>query len=198
MRASSESRSHPALGRLDEQKGIHLIRHALFYALQHGAQFILLGSASNHAIGSQFSDLKRQVNDSPDCHIELGFNEDLSHLIYAGSDMMIVPSLFEPCGLTQMISLKYGTVPVVRGIGGLVNTVFDKDYSDRSWEDRNGYVFQQADFPGVESALYRAISLWYSFPGDFRQLMIHGMKYDFSWNYPGGHYLAIYEHIRHK
>jgi starch synthase len=186
------------VGRLDDQKGVHLIHHAAYYAIQHGAQFILLGSASSHRIGSQFDDLKRQLNNSPDCHIELGFNEELSHLIYAGSDILIVPSLYEPCGLTQMIALRYGTVPVVRAVGGLVNTVFDKDYSDRSWEDRNGFVFNNPDFPGINSALDRSISLWHSFPDDFRQLMTHGMRYDFSWKHPGNHYLAIYEHIRHK
>jgi starch synthase len=61
-------------------------------------------------------------------HLELSFNEELAHLIYAGADVMVVPSNFEPCGLTQLISLKYGTVPVVRGVGGLVSTVFDWDY----------------------------------------------------------------------
>lgn len=186
------------VGRLDAQKGVHLITHAIHYSLRQGAQFVLLGVASNNEINNHFWHQKHILNENPNCHLELSFNEELSHLIYAGADMVIIPSLFEPCGLAQMIGLKYGTVPVVRSIGGLVDTVFDKDYAQMDWEKRNGFVFNQADSAGVESALNRAIALWYSYPDDFRSLMIHGMKYDFSWNYPGHHYLNIYDYIRFK
>ncbi|MBS1221107.1 MAG: glycogen/starch synthase, partial [Proteobacteria bacterium] len=186
------------VGRLDSQKGVHLIHHAIFYALHNNAQFVLLGSSPEPSINQHFWNLKRHLNDSPDCHLELGFDEELSHLIYAGADMIVMPSVFEPCGLTQMIALKYGTVPIVREVGGLKDTVFDKDYAHKPWEERNGYVFQGADHPGVESAMYRAIALWYAYPDDFRQLMIHGMRYDYSWCRPGQDYLNIYEHIRCK
>ena len=112
--------------------------------------------------------------------------------------MIIVPSLFEPCGLTQMIALKYGTVPVVRATGGLRDTVFDADYSQRPYHERNGYTFNDFNFRGIESALERAIGMWYSYPNHFRELMVNGMRYDFSWNHPGYHYLNIYEHIGDK
>lgn len=142
---------------------------------------------------------KNHLNDNPDAHLELGFNEELSHLIYAAADMIVVPSNYEPCGLTQMIGLKYGTVPIVRGVGGLVNTVFDRDYDqNKPKSERNGYVFHQTDFQAIESALDRAIGLWYKYPKEFQQLMIQGMEYDYSWNHPGSDYLSIYEHIRHK
>lgn len=183
------------VGRLDPQKGIHLIRHALHFALSHGAQFVLLGSSPDPGIDDAFRQLKRQVNDNPDCHLELRYDEELSHLIYAGSDMLIVPSLFEPCGLTQMIALKYGTVPVVRAVGGLVNTVFDRDYSDKPEQERNGYVFHQMDNRALESALYRGIGLWNSHPLEFRRLMLNGMRYDFSWNHPGQRYVDVYHDI---
>ncbi len=97
-----------------------------------------------------------------------------------------------------MIALKYGTVPIVRSVGGLADTVFDKDYTQIEWEKRNGFAFNQPDNSGIESALNRAIGLWYSYPDDFRSLITHGMKYDFSWNNPGHHYLNIYEYIRVK
>ena len=112
--------------------------------------------------------------------------------------MIIVPSLFEPCGLTQLIGLKYGTVPIVRATGGLADTVFDANYADRPYHERNGYVFNDFNAQGIESALHRAIGLWYSYSKYFRELMVNGMRYDFSWNHPGYHYLRVYEYIRDK
>ncbi len=184
------------IGRLDPQKGLGLVRHAIFYALERGAQFVLLGSSPDRAINNDFWGLKHMLNDSPDCHLEIGFDEDLAHLIYAGADIMLVPSQFEPCGLTQLISLRYGTVPVVRTVGGLADTVFDKDHSDRPLEQRNGYRFDHYDAPGLESALGRAIDCYYDYPKDFRELMQNGMRADYSWNQPGQDYLNIYDFIR--
>ncbi|HEB76151.1 MAG TPA: glycogen synthase [Nitrospirae bacterium] len=186
------------IGRLDHQKGVDLIRHAIFYSLGNGCQFVLLGSSPDPGISDSFWHLKHQLNDNPDCHLEIGYNEELSHLIYAGADIMVIPSLFEPCGLTQMIAMKYGTVPVVRATGGLKDTVFDADYSDRPYSERNGYVFNDPDCEGLESALRRAVGMWYVYPQYFRELMVNGMRYDYSWNHPGGHYLNIYEYIREK
>jgi starch synthase len=186
------------VGRLDHQKGVDLIRHALFYALDRGCQFVLLGSSPEKGTNDYFWHLKHYLNDNPDCHLEIGFNEELSHLIYAGSDMIVVPSLFEPCGLTQMIALKYGTVPIVRNVGGLGNTVFDADYADKPYHERNGYLFDHYTNEGLESAMHRAIELWYAHPEYFRELILNGMRYDYSWNHPGQHYMNIYEHIREK
>jgi starch synthase len=187
------------VGRLDTQKGLHLVRHTLFYCLEgNRAQFVLLGTSPEPHINAYFEELKHQINDNPDCHLELSYSEELSHLIYAGADMLIMPSMFEPCGLPQMIGLKYGTVPVVRAVGGLVNTVFDRDYSTKPMEERNGYVFHQTDYGAIESALNRALGNWYSYPGEFRKLVQNGMRYDFSWNHPGARYMSIYEQIRHK
>lgn len=186
------------IGRLDDQKGVHLVHHAIYYAMHRNAQFVLLGSATEAGINTWFSHEKDFLNDNPDVHLEIGFNEELSHLIYAGADMIVVPSNYEPCGLTQMIGLKYGTVPIVRGVGGLVNTVFDRDHDqNHSPEKRNGYVFYQTDQQALESAMDRAIGLWYKYPKEFRQLVKQGMDYDYSWNHPGTDYLKIYEFIRH-
>ncbi|HEX5219989.1 MAG TPA: glycogen synthase GlgA [Verrucomicrobiae bacterium] len=186
------------IGRLDQQKGLELVRHAIFYALQNRAQFVLLGNSPERGINDHFLGLKHHLNNSPDCHLEIGYHEELAHLIYSGADMMVVPSRYEPCGLTQLISLRYGTVPVVRSVGGLADTVFDKDYSTRPLNERNGYVFEHGDNPGLESALHRAIGCYYEFPEHWRQLMINGMKCDNSWNHPGQHYVNIYDFIRDK
>jgi starch synthase len=187
------------IGRLDDQKGVHLVHHAIYYALSRNAQFVLLGSPTEPAISSWFWHEKMHLNNNPDCHLELGFNEELSHLIYAGADMIVVPSNYEPCGLTQMIGLKYGTVPIVRGVGGLLNTVFDRNYdTEKLPEERNGYVFYQTDVSALESAMDRAIGLWYEYPQEFQELVAQGMEYDYSWNDPGQKYLGIYDYVRHK
>ncbi len=184
------------VGRLDHQKGVHLIKHAIFYALNNGCQFVLLGSSADHELNDYFWQLKQQLNDNPDCHLEIGYNEELAHLIYAGSDMIIIPSLFEPCGLTQIIAMKYGTVPIVRDTGGLSDTVFDADNSNRPFHKRNGYVFHHFNEGGLETAMHRAIGMWNSHPQHFRELMVNGMNYDYSWNSPGKHYVNIYNYIR--
>ncbi|MDJ0511323.1 MAG: glycogen synthase GlgA [Crocosphaera sp.] len=185
------------VGRLDDQKGVGLVHHALYYALKRSAQFVLLGSATSGAINNKFRNEKNHLNDHPDVHLELGFNEELSHLIYAGADMIVVPSNYEPCGLTQMISLKYGTVPIVRGVGGLVNTVFDRDYDEAHLpEERNGYVFHHTDSSALESAMHRALELWYTDREAFNQLAIQGMRCDYSWKHPVEQYVEVYERIK--
>ena len=184
------------IGRLDDQKGVQLIKHGVFYSLAKGCQFVLLGSSPDPATNNDFWGLKNYLNDNPDCHLEIAYNEELAHLIYAGSDMILIPSAFEPCGLTQMIAMKYGTVPIVRNTGGLADTVFDADCAQRPYHERNGYVFDHFDNQGLESALERAIGMWNQYPQYFRELMINGMRYDYSWNHPAWHYLNIYNYIR--
>ena len=152
------------VSRLDRQKGVELMRHALFYCLANGCQFVLLGSSPDHRINHEFWELKHQLNDNQDCHLEISYDEELAHLIYAGADMILIPSAFEPCGLTQMIAMKYGTVPVVRNTGGLADTVFDADHASKPYHERNGYVFNNFDHQGLESALSRAIGLWLPLP----------------------------------
>lgn len=188
----------PVLGcvaRLVPQKGIELIKHALHHTLKKGGQFILLGSSPIQSIANEFQELKRRFYDHPHVHLILHHNEELAHMIYAASDMFIVPSLFEPCGLTQMIALKYGAVPIVRKTGGLADTIFDVDFSGKPFEETNGYVFEYPDFNGVESALDRAFECWFHQPDKWRKLMVNGMKVDFSWNRPSNEYLEVYKKV---
>ena len=184
--------------RLDHQKGVNLIKHGVHFALANNCQFVLLGTSPDPGINQDFWNLKRQYNDHPDCHIELSYDDSLAHLIYAGADMMLVPSAFEPCGLTQMIAMKYGTIPVVRNTGGLADTVFDANHAHRAYHDRNGYVFNDLNHEGLESALRRAIGMWFHYPQYWRELMHNGMRHDHSWNHPAQDYLNIYEMIREK
>lgn len=184
-----------SVGRLDAQKGVGQIMHTLLWCLRNNAQFVLLGTSPDPHMDQEFRRLRGELWHNPDCHLEIGFNEDLARLIYAGSDFIVVPSAFEPCGLTQLISLKYGTVPIVREVGGLRDTVFDWDYSDVPRHQRNGFSFQHQNAEGIESALQRAIGLWWGSDVHFRELMLNGMRQDYSWNKPGEQYLQVYQSI---
>jgi len=184
------------VSRLDRQKGVDLILHGVRYALANDCQVVLLGSAPDPAVDAEFQRLKAETEASPDCHLELAYDEELSHLIYAGSDMILIPSVYEPCGLTQMIAMKYGVVPIVRRVGGLADTVFDANYSDKPFDVRNGYVFDELTESDLESAMGRAIGLWFRHPEYFRQLRVNGMRADNSWARPARQYLDIYDHLK--
>lgn len=181
--------------RLVPQKGIELIKHTLLHIVEKGGQFILLGSSPIASINEEFHKLKHQFADHPHIHIILHHQEELAHMIFAGSDMFIVPSIFEPCGLTQLIAMKYGTVPIVRKTGGLADTVFDVDYSGLEFEETNGYTFDYPDTIGLDSALDRAIRCWYDNPDRWRKIMLNGMNMDFSWNKSSDLYLEIYKKV---
>ena len=188
--------------RLTSQKGVHLIRHGIMRALERGCQVILLGSAPDPEIQQDFDmmfhDLKNRYHDYMCFH--LYYNEPLSHLIYAGADMILVPSMFEPCGLSQLIAMRYGTVPVVRRTGGLNDTVFDYDidHGKAEWEGMkpNGFSFDGVDEGAIDYALDRAISLAYDKPQEFRALQANCMTQDWSWNRPALEYIEIYHAAR--
>ncbi len=181
--------------RLVPQKGIELIKHTMHRALEKNGQFILLGQSPIASINAEFHHLKELYQDHPHIYFELSSEEEFAHLLYAGADMLIVPSLFEPCGLTQMIALKYGTIPIVRKTGGLADTIFDVDFSGKPFEQTNGYSFDFPDTAGVNSALDRAFDCWFNNPERWRRLMITGMNIDYSWNKPSNGYLTIYKQV---
>lgn len=182
--------------RLVPQKGVELIKHALSHTLKKNGQFVLLGSSPIPEISADFHALKHEYTDNPNVSLTLHYQEELAHLIYAASDMFIVPSIFEPCGLTQMIALKYGSVPIVRRTGGLADTIFDVDNSGRPFEETNGYTFDAPDAKNIESALDRAIECWYHHPDRWRKILLSGMNTDFSWNKSSNEYLEIYKEIK--
>jgi starch synthase len=184
------------VSRLDYQKGVHLLRFGIEHALSNGCQVALLGAALDPVVAEQFQQLQEETAENPDCRLVLAYDEELSHLMYAGADMILIPSIYEPCGLTQMIAMKYGVVPIARRVGGLADTVFDANYSDRPFEERNGYLFDDLTETALAGAMDRAIDLWRNHRDYFRQLQINGMRVDRSWSRPARQYLDIYAHIR--
>ncbi len=184
------------VSRLDGQKGPELIRHGLRVCLENEAQFVLLGQAQDALEQETFEAVKEEFADHPHCHLELEYDDELAHQFFAGSDMLLMPSRYEPCGLTQMIALRYGVVPVVHRVGGLADTVFDANFSEVGFTRRNGYSFNDYTPEAMTGALLRAIGLWFQHPEYFRQLRINGMRQDYSWRVPGGKYLSIYQNIK--
>ncbi|XVE87777.1 hypothetical protein DITRI_Ditri19aG0015400 [Diplodiscus trichospermus] len=147
--------------RLTHQKGIHLIKHAIWHTLERNGQVVLLGSAPDPRIQNDFVNLANQLHSSHGdrARLCLTYDEPLSHLIYAGADFILVPSIFEPCGLTQLTAMRYGSIPIVRKTGGLYDTVFDVDNDKARAEaqglEPNGFSFDGADSAGVDYALNR-------------------------------------------
>lgn len=112
--------------------------------------------------------------------------------------MILVPSIFEPCGLTQLIGLRYGTVPLVRRTGGLADTVFDLEGSGKGFAAANGFTFDDPDRGGVESVINRGFECWFYKGQDFLNLARNGMRCDYSWSRSGNDYINIYNYIRAK
>lgn len=182
--------------RLVPQKGPDLIEYGVIRTLELGGQFVLLGSVSqsNNDIEERFVSLQEKYRNDNRVAILLMNDEELAHLIFAASDLLIIPSLFEPCGLTQMIAMRYGTIPIARMTGGLVDTVFDIDTSDKPFEKRNGFTFAFPDQQGVNWALTRAIAC-YKNHKKWQQIMKADLNYDSSWEKRTKQYLCIYEEL---
>ncbi|MDR1049325.1 MAG: glycogen synthase [Synergistaceae bacterium] len=172
------------VSRLVEQKGFDIILPALKQLDTLGAKFIFLGSGRRWIEDA----LRNAASVHPEslCFFP-GYNEPLSHLLYAGGDIYLMPSLFEPCGLSQMIAMRYGTVPVVREVGGLMNTVADADADGGG----NGFTFLTYDTQGMLWSLRRAIER-HSNPKAWEKIQSKGMKEDFSWDRSARHYAELY------
>lgn len=175
------------VSRLAHQKGIDLLMGSLPNLLRtRDFSLCVLGSGD-----PQYADFFSQLMlDFPDkvyfCH---GYNERLAHLIEAGGDMFLMPSLYEPCGLNQLYSLKYGTVPIVRKTGGLADSV-------QMWNGREGtgIVFNDYDIPAINWAINTALDLFKQ-PATWHQLICNGMQQDFSWPKQALEYVKLYEQL---
>ncbi|KAF8055587.1 SS4 [Scenedesmus sp. PABB004] len=164
--------------RLVPQKGIHLIKAALFKCLDRGAQFVLLGSG--HCDGEFKKMAEAEFKDHRDVRLMVMYSEALAHQIYAAADIILVPSMFEPCGLTQMIGMRYGAVPVVRKTGGLADTVRDVDSHANG--EGNGYTFDGSDEAALFGALDRALSHFRDRRDAWGTLAQTNMNTELSWS----------------
>jgi starch synthase len=184
--------STPLIGmvtRLTQQKGIELLFDTLPELLQQReVRFVALGSGEAryeqfmHSLQDRFPG--RAVFYS-------GYSEELAHFIEAAADMFLMPSLYEPCGLNQMYSLRYGTVPIVRRTGGLADSV---QHFDPASGTGTGVVFNDYDAGGLRWALTTALE-WFSWPSVWRRLVLNGMQRDFSWDTQGAEYEALYARL---
>lgn len=182
----------PLLGmisRLTAQKGLELLFDALPWVLErHRLKVAVLGSGDERL---EFFFASLQSRYPGRVSFYRGYNEALAHLIEAGADMFLMPSRYEPCGLNQMYSLVYGTVPIVRRTGGLADTV---QQFDETTGEGNGVVFEHYDAGAVVWALERALSLWRQ-PALWRKMVANGMQSDFSWSRRVNEYMLVYRRL---
>jgi len=179
------------VSRLTDQKGLHLVLAALPRILERGGQIMLLGSGD--------AELEAGFQAAAAAHpqsvaVKIGYDEQLSHRLIAGSDVILVPSRFEPCGLTQLYGLKYGTLPLVRRVGGLADTVIDCSLENLDEALATGFVFDSFDAAGIDAAIRRAFAL-YRRKSDWKQVQKRAMLQQFGWETAAAQYLALYRQI---
>ncbi len=174
------------ISRLDHQKGIDLVQEIAPWLLEGDVQLMMLGSGA-----PEFEHFFREVERRWPHRARgwVGFNEPLAHQIEAASDIFVMPSRFEPCGLNQMYSMRYGTVPVVHATGGLADTVHSFDPATNSG---NGWAFRPFTSAAFARALEFAVETYRHHPHTWRRLQHRGMTTDFSWARSAGQYEAIY------
>lgn len=169
------------VSRLSAQKGLDLIEEVLKELMDMGAQFIILGSGLEK-IEKIFIKAEKKYPESVEA--EMRFDANLAQTIYAGSDMMLMPSRFEPCGLSQIIAMRFGTIPIVRKTGGLADTVRD---------GYTGFVFNHYDKNAFLWVLRRAVDVYYNQKEHWRWMQMNAMKKDFSWKASAKKYIWLYK-----
>jgi starch synthase len=192
--ADERALARPLVGmisRMVDQKGFDLIAALPLELAALDASFVVLGTGEPH-----YQDFWRQLAARHPDRIaaRIGFDEGLAHLIEAGSDIFLMPSRFEPCGLNQMYSMRYGTVPVVRRVGGLADTV--RDYSSGAAE-ATGFAFDEYTPRALIETLSRALALFQD-PARWRALQLSGMRQDHSWDRSAREYVKIYERAMNR
>jgi len=178
--------------RLTDGKGMDLFAGIIDKIVELGCGIVVLGRGGRH-YNDLFESLAKKFPEK--MYMSGEFNDPLAHKIEAGADIFVMPSRYEPCGLNQMYSIKYGTIPVVRATGGLDDVITDFD-EDR--EKANGFKFSSATKKDFFTAIKRAVELYKGEPLAWKKLLLNAMKYDFSWDRSAKKYLALYENMTAK
>lgn len=175
------------IGRFAREKGAYILPDVIgsFLSANNPASFIILGSG-DEALSTRFHHLARYFPQQ--VQYRQGYDEPLAHMLYAGADFLIMPSLVEPCGLNQMYSMHYGTIPIVRAIGGLKDTVVDIE------QGGGGFRFGDLEIHEITSTLYRAMRL-YGNEEDFKAVRKRIVTYDFSWEQSAERYIQLYNSL---
>lgn len=174
--------------RLTGQKGIELLIGCIEKLIEkENVQLVVLGLGDEYYLKA-FARLNKKYPGNVAAIFE--FNSDLAKRIYASCDMFLMPSRFEPCGLGQIISLRYGTIPVVRATGGLAETIIDYDGNN---EEGNGFAFEEFSVRAFRQALERALKVYVKKPEVWEKLVVRALKSDFSWKKPCEAYFEIYK-----
>ncbi len=176
------------ISRLEDNKGLDLVKKAFKEIMSLNVQFVLLGTGERK-YHKFFEDAEIKYSDKFACY--LGFDDDLAHLVEAGSDMFLMPSKYEPCGLNQMYSLVYGTIPIVRKTGGLADTVQNYNPKDKKG---NGFVFTNYEAKDLIGIIKKALDLFEDKKA-WERLMKEGMKANFSWLKSAKNYVSLYKKI---
>ncbi len=176
------------ISRLIDQKGFDLLAESFDKLMAEPVQFVLLGRGEQK-YESMFLKFARKY--ARKCAVRVAFDEGLAHLIEAGSDLFLMPSRYEPCGLNQMYSLKYGTIPIVHAVGGLADTVVDFDPASG---EGTGFLFEKYSAKALLDTVKRALKA-YQDQGLWRKLVRNAMKQDFSWRVSAEKYVKLYHRI---
>lgn len=174
--------------RLTDQKGVDLVLEILPELAERGARLFLLGSGER-ALADAARSLADEMGDA--FYFHDGYDESLSHRVFGASDMYLMPSRFEPAGLTQMQAMRYGAIPVVTDVGGLSDTVSD---ADAAHELGNGFVAESVSSEAVAEAMRRALDAWGN-RERWCSIVANGMAHDWSWEAPARQYLDVYRQV---
>jgi starch synthase len=180
-----------AVSRLTSQKGLDLVLAALGPLLAAGGQLAVQGTGDAHLEAAFIAAAQAHPGRVA---VRVGYDEALAHRLVAGADVMLVPSRFEPCGLTQLYALRYGSLPLVRRVGGLADTVTDAEGPAGDPRNATGFLFDAATPAALEATLLRAVAA-YRQPAAWRETMLRGMAQDFSWGDAARRYMALYTEL---
>ncbi len=189
---SLEEDDAPVFGvvtRLTYQKGIDILLRLAEELLPSGCKLIVLG-AGEQELENAFEDLRSRYPTR--CAIYRGYNNQLAHNIYAGSDFFLMPSLFEPCGIGQMIAQRYGSLPIVRYVGGLKDTIVG--FNGSNADNANGFVFEDYTYDAFRDCVAKALTV-FSAGTIMRRLITNAMKVDHSWRKSAQDYVKVYESL---